>query len=78
MSPQASAHTLFVGEWIQSGAGGDEAVSVVIPVKNGVEHLPLLLEGIGRQKWDGHLEIIAVDSASEDASVESCIGQAPP
>jgi GT2 family glycosyltransferase len=44
-------------------------VSVVLVTWNSAEHLPRCLDGIARQTHDG-IELIAVDNASSDTSVE--------
>jgi rhamnosyltransferase len=42
--------------------------SVVVPVKDGAAHLPGLLDGLARQRLDGGLEVVAIDSGSRDDS----------
>lgn len=49
---------------------GDRLASVVIPVKNAGAGLRDLLSGICRQRWRGNVELIAIDSGSEDETVE--------
>jgi GT2 family glycosyltransferase len=45
-------------------------VSVVVPTRNGMATLPDLLDRLRRQRVEGPLEIIAIDSASTDGSAE--------
>lgn len=45
-------------------------VSVVIPVRNGGEDLRRCLEAIAAQRLDDELEVVVVDSSSEDGSAE--------
>jgi O-antigen biosynthesis protein len=44
------------------------AVSVVIPVKNGKRYLAELLDAVSRQRVDGEMELLVVDSGSSDGS----------
>jgi len=44
------------------------AVSVVVPTRNGIDTLPALLEAIRAQRYDGRVEIVAVDSGSTDGT----------
>ena len=44
-------------------------ISVVIPVKNGAPWLDALLSALGKQTLADRLEVICIDSGSEDASV---------
>lgn len=46
-------------------------ISVVIPVKDGGADLVRCLAAIGRQEIDDEVEVIVVDSGSEDGSVEA-------
>jgi glycosyltransferase involved in cell wall biosynthesis len=46
------------------------STSVVIPVKNGGTDLVRCLEAIGRQRVEGEVEIVVVDSGSTDGSSE--------
>jgi rhamnosyltransferase len=55
---------------------GNMLVSVVIPVKNGDYWLKDTLNAIFRQKIDGSLEVIVIDSGSTDKSLE-IVGQYP-
>ena len=62
---------LFRGEPVPlSIPSGDRLASVVIPVKNAGPELRDLLSGIRRQSWLGCVELIAIDSSSEDETVE--------
>ena len=45
-------------------------ISIVIPVKDGGEDLRRCLWGIARQRVDEEVEVVVVDSASNDASAE--------
>lgn len=45
-------------------------VSIVVPVKNGMDTLPKLIVGIQKQTQFDNCEVIAVDSGSTDGSVE--------
>ena len=62
---------LFRGEPVAlSDSPGDRLASVVIPVKNAGPGLRDLLSGIRGQTCPGSLEVIAVDSGSEDETVD--------
>lgn len=62
---------LFRGEPLPlSTPSGDRLASIVIPVKNAGPGLRDLLSGIRRQRWLGCVELIAIDSSSEDETVE--------
>jgi len=50
-------------------------ISVVIPVKNGGSDLARCLDGIDAQVIDEEVEVIVVDSGSEDGSVEFARGR---
>jgi rhamnosyltransferase len=50
-------------------------VSIVIPTRNGAQTLPALLDAIGRQRMDGPIEIVAIDSSSTDGSAELLRGK---
>jgi len=45
-------------------------VSIVIPVLNGMATLPELLDRLAAQRFDGDVEILAIDSGSRDGSAE--------
>jgi rhamnosyltransferase len=49
-----------------------ERSSVAIPVRNGAEHLPAVLDAIRSQRVDSEVEIVVVDSGSTDGSVALC------
>jgi glycosyltransferase involved in cell wall biosynthesis len=49
-----------------------ESASVAIPVRNGAEHLPAVLDAIRSQRLDREIEIVVVDSGSTDGSVALC------
>jgi rhamnosyltransferase len=51
------------------GHGGRRLVSVVIPVKDGARHLSELLPAVLGQSISTRLEIVAIDSGSQDDSV---------
>jgi rhamnosyltransferase len=54
-----------------SGSGGsDRLVSIVLPVKNAAAELRVLLPRILSQRCDRDIELLAVDSGSEDETVE--------
>ncbi len=42
--------------------------TVVVPVKDGADHLPSLLDALTRQDLPGGVEVLAIDSGSTDAS----------
>lgn len=44
-------------------------ISIVVPIKNGMDTLPNLIRGISKQTLFEDLEVIAIDSASTDDSV---------
>ena len=44
------------------------AVSIVVPTRDGAATLPELLDGIRAQRYDGAVEVVAVDSASTDGT----------
>ena len=46
-----------------------ESISIVIPTRNGAATLPGVLEAIARQRVDGRVQTIAVDSGSTDGTV---------
>jgi len=48
----------------------DPLISVVIPVKNGIDTLRSCLEGIFRQTLRDRLEVIVIDSGSTDGTLE--------
>lgn len=45
-------------------------VSVVIPVYNGIKTLPNLINGISQQTIFNELEVVVIDSGSDDGSIE--------
>lgn len=45
-------------------------LSIIVLVKNGGERLKMLMESLQRQKFSGSFEIIAIDSGSEDESLQ--------
>jgi len=45
-------------------------VSVVIPVKNGIDTLPSCLDGLFRQTLKDRMEVIVIDSGSTDGTLE--------
>ncbi|WP_228850343.1 glycosyltransferase family 2 protein [Aegicerativicinus sediminis] len=45
-------------------------ISIVVPVKNGIDTLPNLFEGLEKQTIYNQTEIIIIDSGSNDGSVE--------
>ena len=58
-----------VGEvhWLSSETTG-RLLSVIIPVKNGMSHLPTLLPRLLEQEAAERIELVAVDSGSDDGS----------
>ena len=48
----------------------DILISVVIPVKNGIDTLPSCLDGLFRQTVKDRMEVIAMDSGSTDGTLE--------
>lgn len=48
----------------------DLLISVVIPVKNGIDTLPSCLDGLFRQTLKDRMEVIALDSGSTDGTLE--------
>lgn len=48
----------------------DIQVSVVIPVYNGIKTLPKLIDGIFQQTIFSQLEVVVIDSGSNDGSIE--------
>lgn len=52
-------------------SSGDRLVSIILPVKNPGPRLRELLLAIRRQRWSGSVEVVAIDSASEDQTVET-------
>lgn len=67
----ARPRLLHTGQvYSRSGASTGRLVSVIIPVKNGAADLRELLPRIVDQRSTDDLEIIAVDSGSEDDTVE--------
>jgi len=68
----SGARLLFRGDpFPLSARPSDRLASVVIPVKNAGPGLRDLLSAIRGQRWLGSVELIAVDSGSEDATVET-------
>ena len=49
-------------------------VSVVIPVRNGADVLPLQLEALARQTYRGEWEVVVADHGSSDATVDVAQG----
>jgi rhamnosyltransferase len=47
-----------------------EIVSIVIPTKDGMEFLPAVLAMLGRQRCEADLQIVAVDSGSNDGTLD--------
>ncbi len=45
-------------------------LSIIILLKNGGERLKLLMESLEKQNFSGSFEIIAIDSGSEDESIQ--------
>ena len=45
-------------------------LSIIIPTLNEEKYLPILLEGIKKQNFNGELEIIVADAGSKDKTVE--------
>ncbi|MFD2917454.1 glycosyltransferase family 2 protein [Psychroserpens luteus] len=45
-------------------------ISVVVPVKNGMDTLPRFIEGIQKQSLLSSCEVVIIDSGSDDGSVE--------
>ncbi|HUR34415.1 MAG TPA: glycosyltransferase [Vicinamibacterales bacterium] len=45
-------------------------VSIVLPTRNGMDTLPGVLAGISTQEFDGAVEIVAIDTASTDGTVD--------
>ena len=69
--PATGPRILFRGEPLPlSTPSGDRLASIVIPVKNAGPGLRDLLSGIRRQRWLGRVELIAIDSSSEDETVD--------
>lgn len=54
---------------LQAGTNGP-LYSILLPVKNGANRLPELLARVLAQQAEGNIEIIAVDSGSDDDSIE--------
>lgn len=52
------------------GARNERLVSVIIPTKNGGPQIRELLPRILGQEWEGFVEIVAVDSGSEDDTLD--------
>lgn len=50
--------------------GATQLISLVLPVKNGARYLEELLPAVMRQSISARLEIVAVDSGSEDNTVD--------
>ena len=50
----------------------ENSVSIIIPVKNGMPFLPSVLQAIAKQKYDGPIDIICIDSGSKDGS-QNCL-----
>src|SRR5206468_2180223 len=48
--------------------GDAEMISVLIPVKNGGADLARCLEGVGAQRVEDEVEVVVVDSGSDDGS----------
>ncbi|MBI3400189.1 MAG: glycosyltransferase [Acidobacteria bacterium] len=51
------------------------AVSIVLPTRNGAATLPALLDAVARQQVTFPVEVVAVDSASTDGTVELLRGR---
>ncbi|BDZ71277.1 glycosyltransferase [Methanobacterium petrolearium] len=45
-------------------------LSIILLVKNGGMRLELLMESLCKQNYKGNFEIIAIDSGSEDDSIQ--------
>ena len=46
------------------------SVSVIVPVKDGARYLSDVLTAVSRQRFDGEIETLVIDSGSSDGSVE--------
>jgi rhamnosyltransferase len=55
---------------METGMVNDPLISVVIPVKNGIDTLPSCLEGLFRQTLKDKIEVIIIDSGSTDGTLE--------
>jgi glycosyltransferase involved in cell wall biosynthesis len=51
-----------------------DELSIIIPALNEEHYLPLLLQSIAEQDYEGKLEVIVVDGNSEDKTVEKAAG----
>lgn len=72
--PPPEPRVLHLGEpQVLSEPAHDHLVSIVIPVKDSGPGLHDLLTSIGAQRWHGSIEVIALDSASRDGTVELLI-----
>jgi rhamnosyltransferase len=45
-------------------------VSIVLPTRNGIQFLPRVLDAIAGQQVDAHVEVVAIDTESDDGSAE--------
>ena len=45
-------------------------LSIIVLVKNGGKRLKLLMESLEKQSFSGNFEVIAIDSGSEDESIQ--------
>ena len=54
-----------------AGSTRDRLVSIVLPVKDAGPGLRELLTAIRGQRWEGSAELVAIDSASEDQTVDT-------
>jgi GT2 family glycosyltransferase len=68
-APAREPVLLHAGSDHELGGGGPRLISVLIPVKNGGPQLGELLEGIVAQSLSTRLEIVAIDSGSQDDSL---------
>jgi glycosyltransferase involved in cell wall biosynthesis len=46
------------------------SVSVIVPVKDGARYLAEVLDAVARQRYDGEVEMLVIDSGSRDGSLE--------
>jgi rhamnosyltransferase len=51
------------------------SVSIVLPTRNGAKTLPAVLDAISRQRVDGPVELVAVDSSSTDGTLDLLRGR---
>ncbi|HVT45801.1 MAG TPA: glycosyltransferase [Thermoanaerobaculia bacterium] len=58
------------GRPVAGVSGGRPRVSIILPVKNGENDLPHLLEAIAAQTTDAEVELVAIDSGSVDRTVD--------